>query len=284
MAVGYSVIGSVVAGLAEQWDGSAWTLLSTPTPPNTSWVSLVSVSCPTATDCTAVGGSIPNGVDSQEQPLSMHWDGTAWSLEATPNPHAENGSALTGVSCAAAGSCEATGIYAYGDVDELFFAMHWDGTAWSPETQPNPKGNYSNAESGVSCSAATACKSVGTWVDLSGRIRGLAESWGGTSWTPDHVPMPNGSGPVDLFGVSCASASSCAAVGDWSASVNGLPSLTLAEGWNGTRWQIQSTPNPTGALLTSLNGVSCRSATSCVAVGSWYANGLTQTLVEAFSG
>jgi hypothetical protein len=39
-----------------------------------------------------------------------------------------------------------------------------------------------------------------------------------------------------------------------------------------TTWAIQATPNPSGATGTTLAGVSCASATRCVAVGS-YTNG-----------
>ncbi len=282
IAVGFSVVGSVVATVSEQWDGSAWTLLSTPAP--APWSELTAISCTATTDCTAVGGEIPSGVNSQEQPLAMHWDGATWTVEATPNPHAENGSGLTGVSCASPTSCEATGEYAFGDVDQLFFAIQWDGTAWSVQKQPNPRGNFSNAETGVSCSGTTSCKSSGTWVDISGRIRGLALSWDGSAWTPDRVPHPAGFSLANLYAISCASATSCASVGDWSTSASGVPTLTLAEGWDGTGWRIQPTQNPSGTLITSLNGVSCLSATSCVAVGSWYANGVSQTLVEVFTG
>jgi hypothetical protein len=282
IAVGYSVVGSVVATVSEEWDGSVWTTLTTPAP--APWTELTGVSCSSTTHCTAVGGEIPSGVDSQEQPLAMTWNGTVWTIVPTPNPHAENGSALTGVSCASADSCEATGIYAYADVDQLFFALRWDGLTWSVQRQPNPKGNFLNAENGVSCSTTTICKSAGTWQDISGRIRGLAESWDGSAWTPDKVPHPVGFGTMNLDAISCASATSCATVGDWSTSASGVPSLTFAEGWDGTGWRIQPTETPSGALLASLNGVSCLSATSCVAVGSWYANGVTQTLIESFSG
>lgn len=41
-----------------------------------------------------------------------------------------------------------------------------------------------------------------------------AESWNGSSWTPQSVPLPSGAqGEVLLTGVSCSSASTCVAVG-----------------------------------------------------------------------
>lgn len=42
----------------------------------------------------------------------------------------------------------------------------------------------------------------------------------------------------------------------------------LAEGWDGTSWTIQSTAAP-GSFDDTLNGVSCTSATNCIAVGSF---------------
>jgi hypothetical protein len=52
---------------------------------------------------------------------------------------------------------------------------------------------------------------------------------------------------------------------------------------------VQSTPNPSGALFSELNGVSCASASACTAVG-YYGisfNGFTYnegTLAEAWNG
>jgi hypothetical protein len=71
---------------------------------------------------------------------------------------------------------------------------------------------------------------------------------------------------IDLLGVDCTSATDCTAVGNYTTydRKNGTVTHPLAEHWNGTKWSIM-------ALAESgeggLSGVSCRSATSCVAVG-----------------
>ena len=101
---------------------------------------------------------------------------------------------------------------------------------------------------------------------------------------PPGRPAPSGSAITQLLGDSCATDASCIAVGNWSTSYNGLPSSTLAEGWDGTAWTIQPTPDPAGATDSSLNGVACTSASACVAVGSSNAGGVLQTLVETHSG
>ena len=66
-----------------------------------------------------------------------------------------------------------------------------------------------------------------------------------------------------LVGVSCATATSCVAVG----STNFAPVAAIAESWNGTSWSATTTAVPTGATITDLLAVSCASERFCVAVG-----------------
>ena len=57
----------------------------------------------------------------------------------------------------------------------------------------------------------------------------------------------------------------------------------LAESWNGTTWTLVPTPAlaNTGA---GLNGVSCTSPSSCMAVGEFTGIGNEMTLAEAWNG
>jgi len=81
--------------------------------------------------------------------------------------------------------------------------------------------------------------------------------------------------------VSCTSATACTAAGFYS---NATTPVTLAERWNGTKWSIQTTPNPVGGSNSTLDGVSCASASTCTAVGG-YNNGTTgATLAERWNG
>jgi hypothetical protein len=89
--------------------------------------------------------------------------------------------------------------------------------------------------------------------------------------------------PTDFFGailsgVSCTSRTTCIAVGvNKSESLSGLKTHagTLIEQWNGTRWSIIGSPNPT--RLGTLYGASCTTPTTCVAVGY---SGTGKTLIE----
>jgi hypothetical protein len=59
--------------LAERWNGSDWTLQSTPTGNRAVWV-LKSVACPTIHACTAVGSYHP-GLQGNALTLAEHWTG-----------------------------------------------------------------------------------------------------------------------------------------------------------------------------------------------------------------
>jgi hypothetical protein len=113
-------------------------------------------------------------------------------------------------------------------------------------------------------------------------VGAYSAAWNGTAWTAQAVlPVPSGASSVTPTGVSCTSATACTAVGFSRESGSPDAELTLAEAWNGTSWSVQDTPNP-AANSNALEGVSCVTAGSCVAVGSAPdPGGYTQTLVEA---
>ncbi len=93
---------------------------------------------------------------------------------------------------------------------------------------------------------------------------------------------PAGSYPF-VYDVSCASADSCAAVGSSGAPVAGPVNSSFAELWNGAVWSVVSVPGPKG-FGTGVYGVSCGSATSCVAVGEGGGAGGTLSSAAALTG
>lgn len=52
---GYRDSSNVARTLVERWDGTSWTIQSSPTPSNVGFSSFFEVSCTSATACTAVG-------------------------------------------------------------------------------------------------------------------------------------------------------------------------------------------------------------------------------------
>jgi hypothetical protein len=105
----------------------------------------------------------------------------------------------------------------------------------------------------------------------------FSESWNGTAWRPHTAPAPRDT-TSSFSAVSCLSGGSCVAVGTMETAV------PLAESWNGTRWTAENAPAPSGVTFADLNGVSCRLATACMAVGETSTNGHLQTLAEQWNG
>ncbi len=280
-AVGeYRDSAGTIATLAERWDGRTWTIQAGPGPSGARESSLDGVSCTSATACVAVGDVTSDGsAGATTATLAETWNGTSWTIQATPNPPDLSTAQLIDVSCASPTACTAVGDFTNFDLNDVTLAERWDGTSWTIQATPNPAGAHTSYLNGVSCTADT-CTAVGDHTNGAGAEATLAERWDGTSWTIQATPNAATArrGPTNGFnGVSCTSADACTAVGAHTDPA-GTP-VTLAERWNGRRWAIQTTPNPRGAQDTGLNGVSCASAHACLAVGSAHGRSGTEVTV-----
>jgi hypothetical protein len=158
---------------------------------------------------------------------------STWSITATTN-RGSYGSLLLGVSCADATNCQAVGWSDKSSGYGQTLVESWNGSAWSVVASPN-KGSVSNSLQGVSCSSPTSCVAVGSRESRKGDST-LIESWDGTTWSIIHSPNQGTMEEEDsLNSVSCASPTSCVAVGNYLA---GTVLQTLVESWNGTTWSI----------------------------------------------
>ena len=175
--------------LAERWDGGAWHIVPTPTPPGTLGSVLNGVSCPRGRACVAVGLSFTTG--TSESPLAEHWNGSHWTIQSTPAPSGAPSSYLGDVSCSAENACTAVG----GSLIE-----RWNGTAWTAQA-PAPTHPASSRRSHAS--RLTRVPRWGSSTPIrSGAIRGSAERWDGRRWTRQATPSP-GTVVNLLNGVSC---------------------------------------------------------------------------------
>ena len=95
-----------LAPIAERFNGKTWSVEPTPTPTGSTGSALLGVSCPGASSCTAVGGSIGTASVST---LAESWNGITWSLGSTPNPAGALVSELGAVSCSSTSACTAAG-------------------------------------------------------------------------------------------------------------------------------------------------------------------------------
>jgi hypothetical protein len=250
-------VSSYHGSLAVHWNGRAWSVQRTPNHAGVANADPTSVSCASAGACTAVGTYVdPLG---RQVLLAERWNGRSWSAQPIAGPA---NAQLTGVSCASATACTAVGIAPYGMGQGTLLAEIWKGRAWSMQSVPSPAGARSVNLFAVSCSSPTACTAVGSYDEPPRDGLTLAERWDGSHWSIQPTPSLPTAGK--LAAISCVSTTTCTAVGSYYGTRG---PLTLAERWDGTSWSIQPTVN-TDTGDSHLDGVSCPTATSCVATGS----------------
>jgi hypothetical protein len=289
IAVGQDSSSAVVEG----WTGGKWKLQSVPSPSGGSASDFNTVTCISASDCEAIGNYGAKNGDNDL--LAEVWNGSAWAVQPTPpNPSgtdAELGSYGAGIACTSATSCIFVGSYhtsaGSANDDFLTLAESWNGTKWTVLTTPNPSGTTQGSFSGVSCTSATSCIAVGSY-DTKSDIhdKALAEYWNGSTWAMQSMPSVVISGATtntNVDGVSCTSASSCMAAGYYD--TTGTQEGPIAEYWNGSTWTVSLLPAPSTAFFTALLGISCTSASSCTAAGSWAPNTKpNESLIESWNG
>lgn len=264
---GKDAAGNVVPRAA-RWEGGAWTLQSVPLPAGSTYTSFTSVSCPTNSECIAVGYSNDSGGVFRD--YSSRWSAGAWSNLSTPNPSSGySQSQLEGVSCAEVGYCEAVGWYnpsSGGSAQKVI--LTWNGSTWSLQSAAISEGFLS----GIDCKSTSFCMAVGGW--------GTAvERWNGTSWASQTTPsLSDATGGV-LFDVDCVSSTKCTTVGGAFSKINGL-SFTLVENWDGTSWTVEATPRESEQAYNELRSVSCQEFSSCAAIGQTLVSGTWEPLME----
>ena len=272
---------NVTVTLAERWNGSSWAIQATPNPAGALGSALLRVACTSASACTAVG--YDNNSANVTVTLAERWNGTAWTVQATPNPAGAMSSVLNGIACTSATSCAAVGNYVNSAGVTLPLAESWNGTSWSVQSAPVPSGAQSGVLSGVACSAAAQCTAVGNYASSTGKRSTLAERWNGSAWSVQSTPNPTGAKSSQLVSVACPSTTVCVANGTYANSAG--TTVTLAERWNGTSWSVQATPNPSGATATVFYGIACASTTACAGVGAYTnSSGVQVTLAERWNG
>ena len=145
-AVGYSSFSPSpgVQTLTEHWDGTSWSIVSSPNLYlETGYNYLYSVTAIASNDMWAVGDAYSGSCGGQ-QTLTMHWDGSQWTIVASPSQGGTTANNfLYGVAAAASNDVWAVGYYSSGSGAQLPIIMHWDGNSWSVISNPN-QGPYDN--------------------------------------------------------------------------------------------------------------------------------------------
>jgi hypothetical protein len=164
IAVGYGGQENILSGedqtFAERWDGSSWSVQTTPR--GAGEFEFYGVSCTSPSACTAVG-SYSRGPSLPARTLAERWNGTSWSVQRTPNGSGSD-NYLSGISCASSRECVAVGDSGP-QLLEAPLVERWDGTRWSIERTPDVGNGGLGA---VSCTSRIICTAVGS--DLGGAL------------------------------------------------------------------------------------------------------------------
>jgi hypothetical protein len=247
--------------LTWHWDGKRWTVVRCPSPVTGNPIrsELVAVAIEAPDDVWAVGDWSPIERHAPSYALIEHWNGIRWSMVPAPLPpgHTTTGPiiAVTAISPTAA--------WAYGDGG----IIRWDGKRWRFVTKP-PRRGLGTELTGMAVISARDIWMVGTTGVT--KFRALAEHWNGSKWTTAPTPYSiNGwTKKTILFGVAGSSASNVWAVGWYQSGPGPSQYSTLVEHWDGTRWQVQPSPEgPRSGPESQLFGVTALNRTSAWAVG-----------------
>jgi hypothetical protein len=186
---------------------------------------------------------------------------------------------LSGVSCTSNSSCFAVGYHSDGHTQQTLIER-WNGISWSIVPSPDGNGGPNAYLTGISCRSSIDCTAVGA---VQGRTfnQPLIEHWNGDVWGLESAPKPKKALNSYLTGVSCASVNACTAVGRF---FSGSVFHTLVEERKETGWSIVKGSAPTVAKSSELSGVSCASASRCMAVGDFAGPRARRTLIERRQG
>ncbi|HUA74914.1 MAG TPA: hypothetical protein VL988_09185 [Solirubrobacteraceae bacterium] len=259
---------------------------------------VLSVSCPAAGSCSAVGSyetdpthSLPMAITK----LNATWQqATAIPLPADADTYEQPRAQLERVSCSAPGYCAAIGEYedSHGEVQAMA-ASETAGT-WGAATEIQMPENASYGQvapntlfNSISCSGPDDCAAVGHYYEGGNqKRRGMfATSTDGT-WqaqaTRAQLPEPTVEEPgANLASVSCWAPGSCSAVGYFKASVTPTTWRALVISESGGVWSAAAQPPlPAGKQVEEdeLDSIVCLGASYCEAAGTSFDGGYTYGL------
>ena len=311
VAVGVQDNNSIDTPVTYAWNGTAWSLSTTPTLPGPDNDGVLEgVSCTGPTWCVATGYLEDSSTESASA-LAEEWNGASWTLMSTPSVPNGAESEFGAVSCTGASSCMAVGAYVAQPTGFASFAgpsgfpgtdnplararaltdgtsphivttthvlaEQWNGTSWTVTSTVDPPGVTEPELLAVSCAGSGFCMATG-YGDDSDQIQGFAQEWSNGSWSQAALPAaPSGSVYAPL-GVSCISPTSCTAVGTTVTGPlgNTTDEVILTASWNGSTWTVVPVPTASG-IEAAWVGISCLSGGNCIATGGLFDGDSTGT-------
>jgi len=265
--------------LSEIFNGSTWATSPTVNPVGAASSVLNSVSCITSSMCAAAGYWVDSNGNNNS--LVEMYNGSAWSIESTPNPGSGGINALWGISCAGPSYCLATGeqlttsAFQNLAIESTDGGVTWSTTA-NPPVEAGPAGGTSSNNDfvQVACIASSDCFATGFYLDSNNQSQPLVETYNG-SWTLDTAQSTGGTGDQDFpWSVGCESLNLCFMVGGYSAA--GTTQTLIEQSTDGgATWSLQTGQGSSSGSF--LYGVSCVASSFCVAAGNTSSSALAET-------
>jgi hypothetical protein len=245
-----------------------------------SHVTLDSISCQSASSCTAVGSvdrSATAGLGNAASTQITNTHGVpAWHTRLITAPRGAVDSALNGVSCLK-GLCRAVGAYTHFVRGQLIIrslaVVSRNGGRWRAVEHPAPDVNAhfpSSVLVDISCPTVRFCVAVGHIGAIDFGYYPVVLVYHGQKGRWQHVPLFPGKvfqhRTLSYGGVSCSAAYACMVVGTYNppgAAKSQVFSTRFRQHWRIVRI---STP---ARYDVSVGGVSCVDPTHCVVVGQY---------------
>ncbi|HUP28064.1 MAG TPA: hypothetical protein VM409_06485 [Chloroflexia bacterium] len=215
-------------------DSGCWTEVASPEPRNPG-IEMGGIAALSEDDIWAVGQQATIGGGSRT--LTLHWDGTGWSVAPSPNVAEGAGSRNQLYAVAALSANDVWAVGASADRTGKFrnLAMHWDGREWKVASPDSP-GLLQNGLNAVDMLPGGEAWAVGTALSDEGKDPQMVLfHWAGSAWT--QAPSPKHSSH-NLLAVRAIARNDA-----WAAGTDVLH-------WDGREWQQVPSPvdHPGGYL------------------------------------
>jgi len=189
--------GDVQHLLAMHWNGSVWSIVTIPGPAT---MLLSGISCPSATNCFAVGYT------EEGLPVVNRWDGGQWTSASSPAPPANTAFGLDDVTCVSDTDCTIVGIRFSTSNFSGYKTLieRWNGTTWTIVSAPTPAGRTYPRLEAVACASASSCVGVGTFEEHpTTKISApFILAWDGAAWSIATAAAVPGATTAVLSGVA----------------------------------------------------------------------------------
>jgi len=183
-AGGYKAVGSpgpTTGTLVTHWNGSSWSIESTPNQSNNRSNYITNINGISSNDIWASGHSKTIGGTSKA--MMLHKTGSDWNLVTVPQPGLEN--FLYQIDIIASDNIRVAGQYNDGTQYRVFF-LHYNGSSWTVEYSPGGGG------AGIVHNSSNDIWSAGS----------SFAHYNGSSWNTVNATLPNESSMLNMSRVS----------------------------------------------------------------------------------